>query len=75
MDSKFKKECVSMKNFSIEHILKQMADMQAFANPKDELSMLLLEYENQELDLEELELVSAAGSVNYQEFLNKIRKQ
>lgn len=62
-------------SFSIEPILKQMADMQVFANPKDELSIILSSYESLELDLGELELVSAAQGVNYQNFLNKVREK
>lgn len=60
--------------FSIEDMLNLMADMQAFTDSEDELSVLISEHETDELSGEELELVSAAQGMNYQYFLQKLEK-
>lgn len=61
---------------SIECILSIMADMQRFSKSDDELSRIISHYNdnmNGEIDEIELELVSAAQGLNYQNFLDNIK--
>lgn len=64
------------KDLKIEQILLSIADTQVFADPEDELSLLISKYKecSDELSIEEMEQVSAAVKVDYQEFLSKVRK-
>lgn len=57
----------------IENILNNLANAQKFSAPDDELTKMISQYddEDDELSLDELEFVCAAGNNHYQTFLNK----
>lgn len=42
-------------------------------SPEDKLTELISSYDDGELDFSELELVSAAGGVSYQDFLKRAK--
>ena len=64
-----------MIDLKMEKMLRLAADMQPFADPDDELSKLISRYDDGELGMEDLELVTAAGTghMDYQRFLARAK--
>ena len=62
-----------MRSGFIESILYTAADMQRLAGPWDTLSKLVTQFKpTEDMDLDELETVSAAGHPSYQNFIRQI---
>lgn len=60
----------------LEKTIKTVVEMESFFHPNDELSNLLQEYQSgEELDMADLEMVSAARHLPYSDFLNMVKGQ
>lgn len=57
----------------MEKLLRKAADMQAI-RPDDELTDVVHEYMEDELDIEQMDMVYAAVKLDYTEFLKKVMK-
>ena len=64
-----------MTDATIENTLRLIADMRTLTEPHDELFDLIHKYDEHqdELDIYDLEFVSAASGMSYQHFLDKLR--
>ena len=58
----------------MEKFLRKVADSQAF-KPEDKLTKMVEKYSKEELDEESLDLVFAAGKMDYQEFLKQAEER
>lgn len=64
-----------MDSLFMNRFLSRMADRQSFAASDDELSSIISKYDcSEELCDDDLELIVAAESISYQDFLKKIKK-
>lgn len=62
---------------NIQRMLLQIADMQRYFAPDDELTRMIEELSggDDELDISDLEFVSAAKSTSYSQFMAKVQNQ